>query len=383
METVKEETATELRIKFRAFCDEYIAPYANDFDAAQAIPVELIGKLAEKGYLGASIPVHYGGKGWSQQVLGILNEEIGKGCSSVRSLLTVHLSLVSETICRWGSEEQKEKWLPDLATGKKIAAFGLTEPETGSDAKNIGSSFKETEQGYVIQGVKKWITFGQIADVFLVFARNDRGISAFILEKDNPGLQIITIKGVVGTRASMLSELRINNCFVSSISLLGKQDWGFSQIANTALDNGRFSVATGSLGIAGACLEHSLKYAASRKQFGSFLKDHQLIKQKIARMTANVKAASLLCRDAAIERDNGNPNALIKTSIAKFFASQIANEAASDALQIFGASGFHESSNVQRFFRDAKVMEIIEGSTEIQQIVISDHAVADLESIMN
>jgi len=383
METNTRDLAVELRHGFRQFCEKHITPFANDFDREQAIPSSLIEKMAAMGYLGATVPTTYGGMGWNQQTAAVLFEEIGKACSSVRSILTVHLSLVTETIYRWGTHEQKNRWLPDLASGKKIAAFALTEPETGSDAKSISSSFTDKDNQYILNGTKKWITFGQRADCFLVFARDVDGISAFLLEKDNPGLSVKPISDMMGTRASLLAELRLTDCVVSANCLLGKRGWGFTQVVNTALDNGRFSVTTGTLGLAKACLEQSITFVCYRKQFGTLLKEHQLIKQKIAAMTANVKAASLLCKDAAEERDQASPNAIIKTVVAKYFTTKIASEAAADALQIHGALGFHGSSNVQRFYRDARVMEVIEGSTELQQIVISDHAVNDLDSIIN
>lgn len=372
----------ELKKEFREFIKTELLDQANGYDKEGFIPQSLIDKLATAGYLGATLPVEYGGRGMDQLSYGILNEEIGRACSSTRSLITVHSSLTAETILRWGTKEQKDKWLPLLASGKKIAAFGLSEPETGSDAQNITTAYVETDKGFVINGVKKWITFGQIADVFVIIAKNEKGISAFLIDRETPGLEVKPLSGILGTRASMLAEIHLINCEVPKENLLGKKELGFMQIVNTALDNGRYSVACGSLGIARACLEDSIKYSKSRKQFGSLLKEHQLIKQKIANMITEVKAATLLCYNAGYLRDKKDPDAFIQTSVAKYFASVTANRAASEAVQLHGALGCHDSLSVQRYFRDAKVMEIIEGSSEIQQIMIANQGLTSLSSIL-
>lgn len=372
----------ELKKEFREFIKTELLDQANGYDKEGFIPKSLIDKLATAGYLGATLPVEYGGRGMDQLSYGILNEEIGRACSSTRSLITVHSSLTAETILRWGTKEQKDKWLPMLASGQKIAAFGLSEPETGSDAQNIATTYVETDKGFVITGVKKWITFGQIATVFVIIAKNEKGISAFLIDRETPGLEVKPLSGILGTRASMLAEIHLTNCEVPKENLLGKKELGFMQIVNTALDNGRYSVACGSLGIARACLEDSIKYSKSRKQFGSLIKEHQLIKQKIANMITEVKATTLLCYNAGYLRDKKDPDAFIQTSVAKYFASVTANRAASEAVQLHGALGCHDSLSVQRYFRDAKVMEIIEGSSEIQQIMIANQGLTSLSSIL-
>jgi glutaryl-CoA dehydrogenase (non-decarboxylating) len=372
----------ELRKQFREFADKEICPIANDFDREGSVPEALIQKIAAKGYLGATIPIEFGGLGMDQIAYGLLNEEIGRACSSTRSLVTVHSSLVSETILRWGTKEQKEKWLPLLSVGKKIAALGLSEPETGSDAKNIVSAYEERNDCFILNGTKKWITFAQRADVFVIIARENEAVSAFIVEKGFPGLEIVPLNGMLGTKASMVAEIHLKNCKVPKENLLGRKGMGFLQIVNTALDNGRYSVACGSLGIALACLEDSIKHAKTRKQFGVLIKDHQLIKQKIANMITGVKAARLLCYNAGWLRLTKSPNAFIQTSLAKYFASKMANESASEAVQLHGALGCHDSLSIQRYFRDAKIMEIIEGSSEIQQIMLSDYAITSMDSIL-
>ncbi|MGN8069353.1 acyl-CoA dehydrogenase family protein [Mucilaginibacter sp. 22184] len=372
----------ELKAEFKAFVDKELLHQANEYDKQGFIPQELIQKLGASGYLGATIPAQFGGRGIDQISYGILNEEIGRACSSTRSLITVHSSLTAETILRWGTKAQKEKWLPLLASGTKLAAFGLSEPEAGSDAASIKTAYQEQGSGYVLNGHKKWITFSQIADLFVIIAQGINGITAFVVDRDTPGLTIKPLDGILGTRASMLGEIYLKNCEVPAENILGKIGWGLQQIVSTALDNGRYSVACGSLGIARACLEDSIHYTKTRSQFGHLLKDHQLIKQKITNMIIEVKAASLLCRNAGYLRDKKDPDSIIQTNVAKYYASRIANTIAADAVQLHGAIGCHDSLSIQRYFRDARIMEIIEGSTEIQQILIADHGIASLSSIL-
>jgi glutaryl-CoA dehydrogenase (non-decarboxylating) len=372
----------EHKKEFKTFVNKELLHQANEYDKAGAIPGELIQKLGVAGYLGATIPVTYGGRGMDQVSYGMLNEEIGRACSSTRSLITVHSSLTAETILRWGSKEQREQWLPRLAKGTKLAAFGLSEPEAGSDAGSITTSYQEEPGAYILNGLKKWITFSQVADLFVIVAQGAKGITAFLVERDMPGLTIEPLNGMLGTRASMLGEIHLTNCAVPAENILGRPGWGLQQIVSTALDNGRYSVACGSLGIARACLEDSIDYVRTRSQFGRLLKDHQLIKQKIANMVTEVKAASLMCRNAGYLRDKKDPDSIIQTTLAKYHASRIANTAASDAVQLHGAIGCHDSMPIQRYFRDARIMEIIEGTTEIQQIIIADHSIASLSSIL-
>ena len=377
------ENQAQLQKEFREFVQAELLPVAGEFDRAGAVPHSFIEKLAAKGYLGATIPEEYGGRGMDQLSYGLLSEAIGRACSSVRSLLTVHLSLTAETIFRWGTNEQRAYWLPLLATGKKLAAFGLSEPETGSDAQNVQSSYTVTANGYRINGHKKWTTFGQLADVFVIVAKSDSGqVSAFLVNRDTPGVRVEPLDGILGTRASMLAEIHLENCEVPADCLLGREGFGFMQIVNTALDNGRYSVACGSLGIARACMEDSIAYSKQRHQFGVPLKDHQLTKQKIANMITQVKAATLLCRNAGYLRDKKSPDAFIQTAVAKYFTTTAANKIAGDAVQLHGALGCHDSLPVERYFRDARIMEIIEGSSEIQQLMIANQGISALGTIV-
>jgi glutaryl-CoA dehydrogenase (non-decarboxylating) len=362
-----------LRTAFREFTDAQIVPHANAWDQAEAMPAEIVRQLAAKGYLGAVLPADRGGAGFNMIEFGLLNEELGRGCSSLRSLLTVH-SMAALAIWRWGTEEQKAQWLQKLGQGQAIGAFALTEPEAGSDAREIRTEAVATGDDFLLSGHKKWITFAQIADLFLVFARGQRGPCAFLLERNTPGLVISPVHGMLGTRASMMAELRLEECRVRKQNMIGAPGFGLSHVASSTLDCGRYSVAWGSVGIAQACLEACLRYTSRRKQFGALLRDHQLVQRMIARMVAGVKAARLLCYHAGELKDAGDPASMIETSIAKYFACTTAAEIARDAVQIHGANGCSSDYPVERFYRDAKIMEIIEGSNEIQEITIAQSA---------
>jgi alkylation response protein AidB-like acyl-CoA dehydrogenase len=371
------------RAAFRKFADEQIVPHANAWDRAEVMPAEIVGQLASKGYLGAVLPADQGGAGLDMVEFGLLNEELGRGCSSVRSLLTVH-SMVALAISRWGTEEQKAECLEKLGSGHTIAAFALTESEAGSDAREIKTEAVASGDDFLLSGHKRWITFAQIADLFLVFARSPQGPCAFLLERNTPGLTISPVLGMLGTRASMMAELRLEKCRVAKRNLLGPPGFGLSHIASSALDCGRYSVAWGCVGIAQACLESCLQYTGRRKQFGTLLRDHQLVQRMIAHMVVGVKAARLLCYHAGRLKDAGDPASMMETSIAKYFACKTAAEAARDAVQIHGANGCSSEYSAQRFYRDAKIMEIIEGSNEIQEITIAKGAcqeVADCPAI--
>jgi alkylation response protein AidB-like acyl-CoA dehydrogenase len=365
--TPKQQQAREA---FRAFAELEIVPHADQYDEAEQIPSDLIEKLARQGYLGAVLPEQSGGMGLDMITCGLLNEEVGRACSSVRSLLTVH-GMVSLVLQRWGSPEQKEVWLSQLASGARIAAFGLTETNVGSDAKSVETTATPSGNSYLLNGQKKWITFGQIADVFLIFAQSEGKPTAFLVEKKTPGLVIKPIRGMLGVRASMLAELHLEDCCIPRSNLVGQVNFGFSHVAATALDYGRYSVAWGCVGIGQACVEACLRYTNIRRQFGAYLGEHQLVQQMLTEMITNVKAARLLCYQAGYLKDVRDPKAITETSIAKYFASRTAFKAANDAVQIHGANGCSSEYKVQRYLRDAKIMEIIEGSTQMQQINIA------------
>ncbi|CAG0930667.1 butyryl-CoA dehydrogenase [Thermoflexales bacterium] len=364
------------QVEFKTFANTALFPFADQFDRDECVPNSVIAQLAGRKYLSAIIPEEFGGLGTDMITYGLLTEEIGRACSSTRSLLTVQ-GMVSYAILRWGKPQHKQTWLPRLADGRTLAAFALTEPNIGSDAKHIETMVEAQADGYVITGRKKWITFGQVADLFLVFAQDQGKASAFLVERNTPGLTTIPMKGLLGTRASLVAEVHLDHCVVPKENLIGGLGLGFSTIALSALDLGRYSVAWGSVGIGQACLEASLKYASERQQFGERLKQHQLIQEMIANMVVQVKAARLLCYHAGYLKDIGDMNATAETLIAKYFASGMVPRVASDAVQIHGGNGCGSDYPVQRYLRDAKVMEIIEGSNQMQQVMISRNAFAD------
>ncbi|HFC11946.1 MAG TPA: acyl-CoA dehydrogenase [Anaerolineae bacterium] len=362
-----------LQNAYREFALNKVAPLADAMDTEQVFSAELTQKMADSGYLGALIPTELGGSDLDMLSFGLLNEELGRVCSSTRSLITVH-SMCSHAILRWGRGGQKERWLPRLASGDLIGAFALTEPKIGSNAGYIETNAVKQGDDYLLNGTKQWITFGQIADLFILFAKWEGKAVAFILEKAAPGLTITPIEGMLGTRGAMLATLHLRDCRVSAENLLGGLGFGIAGVAMSALDIGRYSVATGSLGIGQGCLDASLSYSRQRVQFGKPLNSFQLIQQMITNMVTEVQAARLLCYQAGEALQNKAPAASNMILIAKYNTSTMAMRAASDAVQIHGANGCSSDYPVQRYFRDAKVMEIIEGSNQMQQIMIARNA---------
>jgi glutaryl-CoA dehydrogenase (non-decarboxylating) len=357
------------REEFRAFVAAEIAPHAGRWDREGAIPRELVDRLRERGYLGSNVPADYGGPGRDNVTYGLLTEEIGRGCSSVRSLLTVH-DMVAHVIGRWGSPGQRERYLPALARGEILGAFCLSEPNAGSDAKSVETVARDDGDAWVLDGRKKWTTFGQIAGLFLVLAKVDDKATAFLVERETPGVTVKPLTGITGTRASLLAEIFFEGCRVPKENLIGKPGFGVSAVMSTALDHGRYSVAWGAVGLAQACLDASRAYAAERRQFGVPIAEHQLVRRMLTNMIAEVRAARLLCLRAGWLRDTRDPGATGEIWVAKYFASTMATRAALDAVQIHGANGCSEEYPVERYLRDSRVLEIIEGSTQIQQITI-------------
>ncbi|MGV9214449.1 acyl-CoA dehydrogenase family protein [Micromonospora sp. RB23] len=361
------------RERFAAFADDHLVPYADGWDRAQELPRAVVHGLAEAGHLGAVIPADHGGVGLDAISFGLLHEEVGRGCSSVRSLLTVH-SMVSYALVRWGRPEQRARWLPELARGACLGAFAVTEPGAGSDLAGVSTRARPVAGGYALDGHKHWITFGQYADLFLVLARLADRPAAFLVERERAGLTVVPQTGALGTRASMLAELRLADCRIPAENLVGRSGFGLSAVAATALELGRYSVAWGCVGLAEACLRASLAYADTREQFGQPLRRHQLVQRMLADMVTGTSAARLLCQQAGWLRESGDPESVHATWLAKYFASTAAARAADDAVQIHGSRGIGDAYPVQRHLRDAKVMEIIEGSTQLQQITIAESA---------
>lgn len=358
---------------FRAFVQQYIVPGAGLYDQEQYTPPALIREIARRGYLGAIAGREWGGSAMEMVTLGLLHEEFGRGCSSLRSLLTVQ-SMVIYALQRWGNLQQKARWLPRLATGECIAAFGLSEPAVGSDTKSIETTALLQNDTFILNGQKKWMTYGQIADVFLLFAHYQGDVSAFLVERGSPGLILHPIRDILGTRASMLAELELRECAIPQENLLGRPGSHLSPIVSSCLDIGRYSVACGCVGLAQACLDASFAYASQRQQFGKPLNAHQLIQQMLTNMLTSLQAARLLCYQAGYLKEIGDPATVSATWMAKYFASLVANNAARDAVQIHGANGVTKAYPVERYLRDARIMEIIEGSTQIQQLTIAQYS---------
>lgn len=369
MNSTRKEATSGVVQEAALFTAEHIAPFAAEFERRGGIPDTLIRQLAERGYLAAPLPKEYGGLGLSQLDYGRLTEQVGKGCASVRSLLTVHTSLVAETLFKWGSKEQRDKWLPDLASGRKIACFALTEPEVGSDAKNIRTTCRRVNNGYMVSGRKKWITMSGIADLFLVAANGEKGMSTFLIEK-NRTIKVTPMSGLLAGRASHIGLVEFDKVYVPQENLLGREGEGFTYIVNTALDNGRYSIAWSGLALAQASLESMVSYARTREQFGKKIYSFQLVLGLIADAVTKVHVARAACEKAGMLRDEKTPAALIETTIAKYFTSKIAMEIASDAVQVHGGNGCCDHYPAERYFREAKVLEIIEGTSQIQQEII-------------
>ncbi len=363
------EKQQNTKIEIKNFVKKHVIPYAGEFDRKQEIPRSLIKRIGQQKFLGAILPPKYGGLNWDMIRFGILNEEFGKGCSSVRSLFTVH-GMCSYAILRWGTEEQRDRWLSKLAEGKLIGAFALSEPDVGSDAKSIKTKLILDDETYILNGSKKWITFGQIADILLVIAQIEGQPIALIAEKNQEGISIEPITDLLGTRAAMLSNIHFKNCKIPKTNIIGGPGFGFSAVALSALDIGRYSVAAGSVGIAQACLEASVMYANQRKQFEVLISENQLIRKILADMDTNTKAARFLYYYAGFLLDNNSDKATEEVMRAKYFAGKKVNDIARHALQIHGGNGCSKEYPIERYFRDAKIMEIIEGTNQMLQVVL-------------
>jgi glutaryl-CoA dehydrogenase (non-decarboxylating) len=297
-------------------------------------------------------------------------EMIGMKSASLLSALTVH-SMACEIIDRWGSTDQKNDWLPKLTSGELIGGFALSEPDIGSDANNITTTLSETENGFSINGKKTWISLAQRADVFVVFAKSKGGNSAVIVDRNAKGLEVTPIQPGLGFRSAMMGTLSFNECIIPKTNLIGTHGVGVSHIASSGLNLGRFTIASGCIGLAQECLNSSYNYANSRVQSDVKLIEHQFIQSKLTNMIVQTKAARELCHKAAELKKNKDPASIYETQVAKYFAATMLSQITNDCIQIHGAKGFMDECGLARLFRDAKAMEIIEGSTQLQQTFIS------------
>ncbi|MFE7316240.1 acyl-CoA dehydrogenase family protein [Streptomyces sp. NPDC057555] len=372
LELTPEQTA--VRRLAADFTDREIAPHAAAWDRAEQVDPGIVRKLGDLGFLGLTLPEEYGGSGGDHLAYALVTEELGRGDSAVRGIVSVSLGLVAKTVAAWGDEEQKRTWLPLLASGAALGCFGLTEPGTGSDAAALATRAVRDGAGgdWVLDGSKMFITNGTVADVVLLFARTGgpghKGISAFLIPADTPGLTRRPIHGKLGLRGQATAELVLEGVRVPSGAMLGPEGKGFS-VAMSALAKGRMSVAAGCVGIAQAALDAALGYAGQREQFGAPIAGRQLVQELISDIAVDVDAARLLTWRVADLIDRGRPFAT-EASKAKLFASEAAVRAAGNALQVFGGYGYIDEYPVGKLLRDARVMTLYEGTSQIQKLLI-------------
>ena len=359
----------------RNFADNEVAPLAREADETGVFPAHLIGRMAALGFLGGPIAREYGGAAMDTVSFALVCEELGRADSSVRGLLTVHASLVSGCLEQWGTPEQKRIYLPRLTSGEWIGCYCLTEPDAGSDAANIQTTATADGSDYLLHGEKIWITNGNMAHLAIVFATRDRsarhkGICAFLVETDTAGMSREKMSGVeLGHRASDHAHITFENCRLPASALLGELGDGF-KVAMSALDRGRLGVAAGAVGIGQACLDACVTWARERRQFGRRLGDFQMVQATIANMAADIAAARLLVYHAAWLVDRGRP-ATQAASSAKLFATEAAAKAASEAVSLYGNRGYSSEYPVERYYRDIKGLQIYEGASNIQRIILA------------
>lgn len=361
----------------RDFAAKEVLPMIKEYEPQHKFPKALTPKMAELGLLGICIPVRYGGVGFDYISLGIVSEALEWADSSVRETIAVHIGLNSLPLFQWGNEAQKQKYLVPQAQGKKLGCFGLTEPGAGSDVAAISTRAKKEGQTYLLTGEKMWITLADVADHFLIFAKTapekqQRGISAFIVERDFPGVRTGTIEGKLGVWASNTGWIRLDNAEVPAENLLGEEGEGF-KIAMSCLDNARYTVAAGSVGIIRACLEASVAYAQQRHTFGKPIAQHQLVQQLIAKMAQRQMSGQLLVDKVGWLKNQGIRNTR-ETSMAKWYCTEAAFQSAADAIQIHGAYGYSNEYIVERHLRNTKSAVIYEGTTQIHELMQGQYA---------
>ena len=365
-----------LRKSVRQFVDREIMPYIAKWDMEGAFDTRIWQRLAELGLMGVCIPTRYGGVGMDYNSLAIVCEELERGDTAFRTAVSVHTGLNSMTLLQWGTEEQKQRYLVPQAKGEKIGAFGLTEPNAGSDVAAMQSHATLEGDYYILNGEKTWISLSDVADHFLVFAYTDKakkhkGITAFIVERTWEGFSSKPIKGKYGIRAGNTGQLFFDNVKVPKENVLGNVGDGF-KIAMSALDNGRFTVAAGAVGLIDACIEASVNYCEQRETFGKPIAEHQLVMQMLARMQAGYEMSRLLVYRAGELKNKGVRNTR-ETSMAKWQACDFANQAADDAVQIHGAYGYSDDYPVARYLRNSKAPVIYEGTREIHTIMQAEY----------
>lgn len=362
------------------FARREVLPKAAEIDANHRYPKELVRRMAELGFMGIAVPEALGGAGLDAVTYVLVLEEISRACASTGVILSVNNSLVCDPLWKFGSDEQKEKYLKPLASGALLGCFALSEPEAGSDAAAQKTTATKDGDGWVIQGVKNWITNGPVADVCVLFTMNDvslghKGITAFVLPMDTKGVRTGPPDKKLGIRGSQSCQIFLDEVRLPASHVLGEVGQGF-RVAMSTLDGGRIGIAAQALGIGRAALEDALAYAKERKTFGKPIAQHQAIQWKLADMAVELDAARLLTYRAASQKDAGQRYSM-EAAMAKLYASEAANRAAKEAIQIFGGNGYVEDFPVERHYRDAKITEIYEGTSEIQRLVIASNLLKD------
>jgi hypothetical protein len=362
-----------IRETARKFAHEVVRPRADQNAREAKFDPELARMIADQGYLGAIVPREYGGAGLDYLTYGLVVEEVGAVDSAMRTVISVQTSLVCSVLTRFGTEEQKQLYLPKLCSGEWFGCFALTEPDTGSDAANQRTRATKVDGGWKINGAKMWISLGNVAKLALVFAQTDpekkhRGLACFLVDTDQDGFQPTEIHGKMGLHASDTAAISLDDVFASDDQVLGEVGEGF-KVAMTALDSGRYSVAAGSVGVCQYVLDESVRYATERKQFDRPIASFQLVQAMLAEMKVKTDAARLLTWRAGWLKDQGKPNTT-ETSIAKFFATEAAQWCANEAIQVHGGAGYVDDHPVERAFRDVRVTTLYEGTSQIQRLII-------------
>jgi alkylation response protein AidB-like acyl-CoA dehydrogenase len=375
MDFVLSDEQATLKSVTGEFVNREIMPYATEWDRAEQVDLGIVGKMAELGIFGMTIPEEYGGIGGDHTAYCIVMEELGRGDQSVRGIVSVSLGLCAKTISAHGTHEQKAEWLPRLCSGEVLGCFGLTEPGSGSDAGSLQTRAERKGDSWVLSGTKMFITNGTWAKVAIIFARTGgpgpKGITAFLVPTDRPGFAVREIKGKLGLRGQATAELVLDQVEVPDAWRLGEEGRGFS-IAMSTLDKGRMSLAAGCVGIGQGCLDASVQYAKERNQFGRPIAAFQLVQQLLADIAVETQAARLLVWRVADLVDKGLPFAA-EASVAKLYASEMATRAANNALQVFGGYGYIDEFPVGKYLRDARVTTVYEGTSQVQRLIIGRH----------
>jgi alkylation response protein AidB-like acyl-CoA dehydrogenase len=359
----------EVKERAAEFADREVAPHAADLDREDRVPFETLTRMSDAGFMGLCVPEEYGGAGADFLSYCLLLEELSRADAGVGATLAVHTSAGTLPIVMFGTEEQKARWVPQLASGETIGCFALTEPETGSDASAIGARAERVDGGYRVFGHKQWVTNGRIAGTAILFARAPEGVSAFVISMDSEGISFGAHAQKMGVISATTDDVLFDDVFVPEEDRLGEEGKGM-RVALGTLDTGRIGIAAQAVGIAEAAFRYATRYAAERTTFGKPIAEHQAIAFKLADMQTKIRAARLLVYEAAWMKDRGERHTEAGAR-AKLCASQVANEVTYEAVQVLGGRGYMKDHPVERHYRDARVTEIYEGTSEIQRLVIS------------